>query len=160
MQLCLFFFFSNFLTKKKGISNFFPTSDESWVRGKQEEVLMQGPQARSRQPSWLSRFPISKSLEHFLSSPSLQPNSLPSPAYLLQHSHWKSSISTTHTPHPLFLSGLPPSPTPGSPGPYRGLSLLDTHPEGHTQDTPTCLPLLLVQNILGRTSTRSTQLQI
>lgn len=38
---------------------------------------MQGPQARSREPSWLSRFPISKSLEHFLSSPSLQPNSLP-----------------------------------------------------------------------------------
>ena len=38
------------------------------MRGRREKVLRQNPQAWSRQPSWLSGFPASKSPEHFLSS--------------------------------------------------------------------------------------------
>lgn len=85
-----FFFFSQFFNWKKGISYCFPTSDESWVRGRQEEVLREGPQAWSRQPSWLSR--ISRALPLLSFSSAKQPPlpCLLAPTFPLEKLHFNN----------------------------------------------------------------------
>lgn len=126
---CFFFFFSQFFNWKKGISFCFPTSDESWVRGRQEKCW-----GRARRPEADNPAGSRKSPEHFLSSPSLQPNSVPSPAYLLQHSHWKTPFQQPTCPTHCF---------------YQGCGLLPH--QDHQDPTRASPSLILIQRATPRT---------
>lgn len=109
-------FFSQFFNWKKGISYSFSI----WWNPSEEEDKRKcwgGAWAWSRQPSWLSRISGTSPL----SFPSIQqpppPTPLLAPTFLLEKLHFNNYSFSTQ--------GLRPSPTPGSPGSYQGLSLPD-----------------------------------